>query len=217
MMTQKEIFLESEADAWLSRNYATLQARDFTRDPVVMALASLPELSEKNPEKHIRILEIGCGSGHRLAHLQKYFPVDVEGIEPSQKAVDLSRSAGVSITRGTADSLPYQNSDFDIVIFGFCLYLCDRSDLFTIASEADRVLRDKGWLVIHDFYSPFPIQREYHHKGGIQSYKMDYRKLFDWHPAYTCTNHSILAHGKDIYTDDCNDWVATSVLRKQST
>ena len=85
--------------------------------------------------------------------------------------------------QGTADRLPYRDGLFDVVVFGFCLYLCDREDLFRIASEADRVLNDQGWLIIHDFYSPVPTRRDYHHKTGIYSYKMDYKTLFEWHPS----------------------------------
>jgi len=104
---------------------------------------------------------------------------------------------------------------FDIVVFGFCLYLCDREDLFRIAQEADRVLKPDGWLIIHDFFAKTPTRREYHHKPGLFSYKMDYRRLFDWHPAYTCFSDELNHHGRREFTDDPQEWVATSVLRKR--
>lgn len=43
---------------------------------------------------------------------------------------------------------------------------------------------------------------------------MDYRKLFDWHPAYTCYNHEISHHSTEQPTDDKDEWVAVSVLRR---
>ena len=66
------------------------------------------------------------------------------GIEPSFKAVETACTSGVNAVQGTADRLPYRDGLFDVVVFGFCLYLCDREDLFRIASEADRVLNDQG-------------------------------------------------------------------------
>ena len=100
-------------------------------------------------------------------------------------------------------------------MFGFCLYLCDSEDLFRIAYEADRVLRDPGWLLILDFYNPTLLKREYRHHAGVFSYKMDYRSLFTWNPAYTCFAHRIVHHLHYAYTDDSTEWIATSVLRKK--
>jgi len=93
--------------------------------------------------------------------------------------------------------------------------LCDRQDLFRIAQEANRVLKSDSWLVINDFYAPHPIKREYHHKPGVYSYKMDYRQLFSWHPAYTCFAHKVTFHGRNEFTDEAQEWVATSVMRKK--
>ena len=103
---------------------------------------------------------------------------------------------------------------FNIVVFGFCLYLCDREDLFKISFEANRVLKNQGWIIIQDFYTPMPLKRRYKHTKGIYSFKMDYRKLFDWHPHYECFSHEITHHSKKEMTDDLQEWVSTSVLRK---
>jgi len=76
------------------------------------------------------------------------------------------------------------------------------------------VLKKKSWLVISDFFSQTPVSLDYHHKQGVYSFKMDYRKLFDWHPAYTCYSHQLHHHGQQGFTDDIQEWVSTSVLRK---
>ena len=119
-----------------------------------------------------------------------------------------------NVQQGTADILPFDDQRFDIVIFGFCLYLCDREDLFRIASEADRVLRMPGWLFIRDFFSSMPRAKTYHHRPGVLSYKMDYRTLFNWHPDYECMTHKLRHHSKGGFTDEQDEWVAVSVLRK---
>ena len=211
-MKQKDVFLQGEGDAWFSRNSGSLAKRVLPDDDSVLVELvgfrdSLPAGSEG------KVLEVGCGPGTRLAWLKGNLGMDCYGIEPSAKAVDEAKSRGLKAEVGTADRLPYESAFFDVVILGFCLYLCDRDDLFKIAAEVDRVLKNPGWVMIKDFYSPVPLAREYHHKAGVYSYKMDYRKLFDWNPDYTVFSHRVTYHYGG-YTDDRQEWVATSVIRK---
>lgn len=208
-IAQKEAFLQSEADAWHERNNEAVAKHDFARDSVASAVMGLSESGAR-----LKILEIGCGAGHRLAWLAETIGAEVHGIEPSAKAVGKAQNLGVAAIHGTADELPYGTGSFDVVIFGFCLYLCDRQDLFQIAKEADRVLKEEGWLIIQDFFAEAPLTRDYHHMSGVVCHKMDYRRLFDWHPAYTCFSHHLSHHTKKTFTDDPQEWVATSVLRK---
>ena len=215
-MSQKDVFLESEADAWFARNRNAISKRDFAvDDSVCQKLFQILETHKDQSNDPLRILEVGCGEGARLAWLAESMNADVYGIEPSAQAVDVALNRGVKAQRGTADSLPFDSATFDVVIFGFCLYLCDREDLFQIASEADRVMKSSGWLIIQDFFAQQAVANEYHHRPGIQSYKMDYRQLFSWHPAYTCLSHDIVHHGNQMPTDDKSEWMATSVLRKR--
>lgn len=214
-MKQKDIFLESEADAWYMRNSKSLAQRNYqTEDQIVSAIASILQARHPGDQSPVRILEVGCGEARRLSWLQENMHAEVCGIEPSSLAVEQATQRGLNVQKGTADKLPFEDNRFDIVIYGFCLYLCDRKDLFRIAQEADRVLKNQAWLIIQDFYSPTPTQREYHHRHGLYSYKMDYRKLFDWNPAYTCYSHHVGHHATHAFTDTAGEWVALSVLRK---
>lgn len=209
-MRQKDIFLESEGNAWYKRNIQSLKEKHFPdSDPLLKEILAIPDIREVGA-----IIEIGCGDGGRLAWLHEQLGLDVYGIDPSQEAVDSAQKQGVNAQVGTADLLPFEDNTFDIVIFGFCLYLCDRQDLFRIAKEADRVLKNRGWVLIMDFYSENPSKNEYHHFNGLFSFKMDYRSMFTWNPAYTCYSHKITHHSEQTYTDDLSEWVATSVLRK---
>ncbi|MDF1815521.1 MAG: class I SAM-dependent methyltransferase [Verrucomicrobiales bacterium] len=207
-MAQKDVFLESEGDAWFARN----NIGDSFSPDTDSILGELLELSKVDSETSI--LEIGCGGGERLVAIHERTGSLVSGIDPSGQAVEKAKGNGVDAHQGTAESLPFDDSRFDIVIFGFCLYLCDPEDLFQIASEANRVLKKSGWLLIKDFYNPSPHRREYHHKEGIQSHKMDFTSLFTWHPSFTCFSHKVEHHSVTGYTDDPGEWVATSVLRK---
>ena len=214
-MKQKEIFLQSEGDAWFRRNQQGLAEKKLPDDDAILReiLELLPRKGGEGTDA-LKLLEVGCGDGMRLAWLQANLNMECAGIEPSAQAVEAASKEGVRAQQGTADSLPFGSNAFDIVIFGFCLYLCDRDDLFRIASEADRVLRSPGWLVIKDFFSPTPRARTYVHRTGVWSYKMDYRTLFTWHPAYECMTHKIRHHREFSYTDDPEEWVSISVLRK---
>ena len=51
-----------------------------------------------------------------------------------------------------------------------------------IVEETFRVLRKNGYLIIYDFYSDNVKYSTYKHNAKIKVRKMDYSKLFDWHP-----------------------------------
>lgn len=210
-MSQKDIFLQSEGDAWFTRNQQALATRKLPdADPLLCEILDIYNRCGGG----LRVLEIGCGDGARLAWLKENLNADCYGIEPSAQAVAAACAKGLNVQQGTADVLPFDAQSFDIVIFGFCLYLCDREDLFRIASAADRVLRTPGWLMILDFFSPMPRAKTYHHSPGVQSHKMDYRTLFNWHPDYACMTHKVRHHSKLDYTDEQDEWIAVSILRK---
>lgn len=208
MTDQKHKFLTSEGDAWYNRNKNTTVKLEPNHDRILPELLELPLLPG------MKVLEIGCSKGQRLLWLKNHLKLECTGVEPSAEAVQDARSHGIDVYQGTAESLPFEDSSFDLVIFGFCLYLCDRPDLFRIAQEADRVLKNPGWLTILDFFALTPFARPYHHLAGVSSYKMDYRTLFDWNPNYICMTHKVRHHVDNKYTDEAQDWVSLSILRK---
>jgi len=210
MTSQKEVFLASEGDQWFRRNESALGAIDWLQDPVCKKIFAL-ECSKK-----LSLLEVGCGDGSRISCIAKQRGWDVFGIDPSQEAINKAISKGVNAAKSTADSLPFPDKKFDVVVFGFCLYLCDDNDLFKIAAEADRVMADSGWLLILDFDSQAPVYRDYHHLTGIKSRKMDYKNMFLWHPSYTLAEYQKFHHSDHSWTDDANHWVSVATLRKCS-
>ena len=214
MTKQKQIFLESEGDAWHFRNQSALLKKNLhNKDFIINEILSIYKYESS---KKLKILEIGCGNGYRLDWLQKNIKTICFGIEPSKQAVEVAISNGLQVKQGTADSLPFDKNSFDIIIFGFCLYLCDREDLFKIAAEADRVCKNPGWIIIKDFYNSNFASNDYHHLKGLKSFKMDYRSIFSWHPFYECTNHKIIDHEQHDFNDLKNNWIAISTIRKNS-
>lgn len=207
-MMQRDIFLEGEGDAWFERNR---DRRRTMRFPGVQELLALGR-------RFRATLEIGCGDGRRLLALSHMIGGEFHGIDPSQRAVeagaeDAPKWRPLHLVRGTADSLPYDAGAFDLVIFGFCLYLCDREDLFRIAAEADRVLEDGGFLVIHDFHAR-PHRNPYRHRAGVQSFKMDYAAMFLWNPAYSLVSQSVLSESGAGLPLGPGDAAAITILKK---
>jgi|HubBroStandDraft_6_1064221.scaffolds.fasta_scaffold736682_2 ubiquinone/menaquinone biosynthesis C-methylase UbiE len=206
MSDQKGEFLRAEGDRMFDRYQS---AGNFDAHPVLPSLKEIGIVPKA-------ILEIGCGAGHRLALLQKEFDAECHGIEPSPGALDYARSTypALILEQGTAESLPYADNGFDVVIFGFCLYLCDPTDHFRIAWQADRVLTDGGYMVINDFLPPVPYSNEFSHVAGMRSYKMEFSRMFSWNPAYQLISRRYFEDNKTIFSFAPDERICTDLLRK---
>lgn len=209
-MKQADVFIQGQGDAWHVRN------KDKPRldpDPVLEAIDHLG-IKPKS------ILEIGCGDGRRLhAMFKQYDGCQVCGVDPSSLAMGTmlkSRTKGINGIVGTATSLPGSDGKFDLVIFGFCLYICDPEDLFRIAMESDRVLQDGGFLAIYDFFSESPNRRDYSHHEGVFSRKMDHARLWLANPAYSMVHQQIF--DAEVGTNEnftgADNKLVVSVLKK---
>jgi ubiquinone/menaquinone biosynthesis C-methylase UbiE len=205
-MDQKKIFKKSEGNSWFHRNASLL---DKDSDLILDIIKKI----ELRPKK---VLEIGCSNGSRLSKIHTEINADCYGIDPSKDAIvdGEKKYKNIKISVGTADILNFKDDTFDCVIFGFCLYLCDRADLFKIAQEADRVLKDKGSMMILDFFPPVPYKNPYSHYKNIHSYKMDYSKMFLWNPSYSIIHTEVFTHSGYKKIDIPDERVSLTVLSK---
>lgn len=221
-MKQKDIFKSTEGNKYFERNMDVLNKRDYSKNLIVKEIAHLIDDKQAdnffNNEDKVRLLEIGCGDGGMLEYLQNNYNIDCYGIDPSDKAIEKTKARGVRAKIGTADKLDFNDNTFDIIHFGFCLYLCDREDLFAIAKEANRVNKNKSIIIMEEFYSQNNVKNKYSHQDNIFSFKMDYRNLFTWHPYYVTFKHMILHHKNhqavNLFTDKIDEWVSIAILRK---
>ncbi len=210
-VSQKRLFLSDEGNHWYERNKWNFSSA-IKDDPILKAI-------EIYMLTTTRVLEIGCSDGWRLAEIEKRYGSTGYGIDPSQNAITAGNISHpkLHLSVGTADELP-NIEPVDLIIFGFCLYLCDPQDLFKIAMESDRLLKDKGHIIVLDFHPPIGHYRNpYSHRDGIFSYKMDYSKLFTWHPSY-CTVYCHMSHhlSKETNQFSPDDMVSVQIIRKDS-
>lgn len=206
-VSQKSIFLEQEGDSFFTRNYTQL-----LNHPIPLSL----QFYERYLKAEYRILEIGCSAGNNLQHFNQKFGSECYGIDPSAKAIAEGKLhyPKLHLSIGTADILEFSDGFFDFVLFGFCLYLTDRQLLTKIVAEADRVLKDKGYLGITDFDAKIPKKRPYKHYANVMSYKMDYPSLFLAFPHYSLADKFCFSHSGNAFVADIKERVSSTVLYK---
>jgi len=101
-------------------------------------LKCLRSLHEKSPG---RWLEVGVGTGRFACSLGI-----AEGLDPSQRMLEIAASRGIGTHPGKAESLPFIESSFDGVLMA--LTLCFIAEAKQALKECLRVLRSDGRLLI---------------------------------------------------------------------
>ena len=211
---QKKAFLEYEADKWFDRNKHIIADYHAENDFVT----NLLERYHIQPEC---ILEIGCSAGYRINGLTCLYPsAEVYGVDPSGKAIAYGKDnyPNVNFNMATADSLPYPAKKFDLVIVGFVFYVIDRDLLLTSVAEIDRVLSDKGFLIIVDFFSEKTLKNNYAHISDFNAYsfKQKYENIFTASHLYQLIDKSTINHNdkKNDALSDFYNLMSVTLLRK---
>ena len=192
MVNQRKIFINSEADNFYKRNIQRFKNIDYEKHKIILKIKQIIKTRKK-----INLLEIGCSDAGLIDFIDKNFKnIKCFGIDPSSKALDSQKNKNLTLKKATAEKLPFKKNLFDIIIYNFCLYLCDTEDLIKIVSEADRVIKDRGFVIIYDFYFKGIKYVKYIHRKNIFSRKMNYGKLFTWHPKYNIVKFYKFKHQK---------------------
>lgn len=215
---QTSLFESDEGNAWFRRNRNSLQnsGSSFEVETIKDVLGAFR--ADIN-----RILEIGCGDGRKVESMANFFQADGIGIDPSSEAVLAgnerlrdSGSATVALSVGTADNLPFATGQFDLVHFGFCLYVVSRERIFASLAHADRVLRAGGFLTIFDFDPSVMHRRSYAHQPGIFSHKARYDEWFVGTGHYHLLAKRSFSHASNKFSTDENERVAITILYKEA-
>ena len=113
-------------------------------------IAQLVNLTEGD-----RVLDVGCGIGATLCHLNTRYGCEVVGLTPVDeqrqwaKSIARSQQAVIQVDLGHAESLPYPDEYFDVITcFESPCHFEDRQSFF---NEACRVLKPGGRLAGEDW------------------------------------------------------------------
>ena len=105
----------------------------------------------------MRLLDVGSGTGVIALLAQEIVGIrgEVTALDPSEGMLGLARDAGVLRTvPGRAESLPFTDSDFDLLTMGYALRHV--ADLQLAFMEFRRVLQPGGRLLILEITRPGP-------------------------------------------------------------
>lgn len=217
MNTAKEEYLKKEADRWFERNKEMMENVEKSEGIRIFNDFLLRGGTNKSLIFQKRVLEIGSSMGYNLAFLEKNYLCKCYGVEPSEAAVSYGKKKypNIALERGTADTLNYNDSYFDVVILGFCLYQVDRNLLYKVVAEVDRVLKEGGILVITDFDIPGNIRRENIHTSNAPTYKQDYGKLFYLNMGYSLIEKRTYSSSGDDFSSNIQERISTQILYKE--
>lgn len=132
----------SEYEAWFNENQDTYRAE---LEAIRVHFARLQE--------NLRGIEVGVGTGRFAA------PLGIrEGVEPAAAMAERARKRGVEVMESKAEKLPYADMQFDFVLF---VTLCHLANVEYAFSEAKRVLKSGGLLIVAFMPQDRPIAQSY--------------------------------------------------------
>jgi ubiquinone/menaquinone biosynthesis C-methylase UbiE len=234
--SQKEAFVQYEADAWFERNKSAVLEQFASPQTLYCSGNTTNNKQQTTNNKQLdfimelitryniipnKVLEIGSSAGYRLNRIKEKYPESENyGIDPSVKAIEFGKEnyPKVNLQVGFSDSLPFENKMFDVVIIGFVFYVLDRELLFQTVAEIDRVLKNNGFLIIIDFFSEKPRRNEYAHIKDFEAwcFKQEYEKIFTSSQLYHLIDKTTLNHNtkKEDASSIFHDLMSVTMLRK---
>ncbi|REJ75228.1 MAG: class I SAM-dependent methyltransferase [Acidobacteria bacterium] len=96
------------------------------------------------PQSLLKILDVGCGTGANLEMLSEFG--ESEGVDVSDEALTFCKSKGLTVHKGLAEELPFNDAEFDIVTGLDVIEHLD--DDVAGLSEMNRVTRPGGYALV---------------------------------------------------------------------
>ncbi len=106
-----------------------------------------------NPEA--KVLDLCCGAGQATQELVKHFQ-NVTGLDASPIAIKRAkqRVPQAEYVESFAESMPFSDRSFDLVITSTAMHEMEPSQLQQIIQEVSRILTPTGQFIIIDFHRP---------------------------------------------------------------
>ena len=92
-----------------------------------------------------RVLDIGCGAGEFLLTLKNMGVQHLEGIDFSEKAIEMLVTKGIKGYQGIYEDFPADNSSYDLLIMNN--YLEHTLDPTFELKKSSEILKAGGWLI----------------------------------------------------------------------
>lgn len=211
---QESVFVGSEADAWFTRNARSILEPAGSAHPVIEAIRAI-ELPTRG-----HLIDLGGAAGQVAAGVtSRYSGWQATILEPSAKAIKAGQAVFPKSTfvRGSlTQPKDIPAGQFDLVIVSFVMHWIDRTLLGQAIANIDRLVKPGGYLLISDFYTPYPRANSYHHHTGLFTYKQDYSLPFLALNLYTQIFLKVgqMSHTHSDVCDPYDAWQMTVVLRK---
>jgi SAM-dependent methyltransferase len=138
---------------------------DIVEWKAVIHRSIVADISERLPDRSLRILDVGSSSGHLISLFQKAGYRDAIGFDPSPRCRELARSLyGVEVINTSISQMAFGGERFDLILMASVLE--HLRDLERTLSELRGLLRDGGaiWAEVPDAarfadYTSSPFQQ----------------------------------------------------------
>lgn len=120
------------------------------------AIPPIAEFVKGYDQRHLKLLDIACGSGRFLGQLAQAFPaMPMMGTDLSQAYLDeaarhLTGRRNLSFKQANAEALPLENESFDIATSVFLYHELPNEVRRNVAAEIARILKPGGLFVFVD-------------------------------------------------------------------
>lgn len=115
------------------------------------------------------VLDVGCGTGRWLTHLETLHPASLMGIDCSRGMLKQAREKVLSTTKlehGHSSVLPGKDASYTLVMASFLLSYV--KDLPAFALECARIVQPGGWVLISDMHPVTAAEQ-----GWKRSFRID--------------------------------------------
>lgn len=122
------------------------------RRHAIKAISLAREIKKYPSDEQLKILDIGCGTGHFTAEVKRHFPLsEVTGLDLSPWYLNEARkklpNSGVEWKFGKAEKLPFEDNSLDIVTSVYLYHELPEEIRLEASKEMLRVLKPGGTLV----------------------------------------------------------------------
>ena len=168
------------------------------------------KLINKVKIKPKKVLEIGCSTGFVLKRIKDLLKAKCDGIDLSSKAIKEGKMLfkDINLYQGLFENSKLRKKKYDLIVFGFFLFLVKIEDILKIFYWANRSLNKNKFIIIYDFYNSKFVKKNYKHHNKIKVYRYDYKKIF-----LSLPNYKLVKKIK-IFDKNMNDYVEVSLLKK---